>query len=95
MIGFVIAIPLGKPVLSFIAAPVELQLNRYNERFNRAKTVELRKQMENGELNNLPRLPIKLNIPVEPLMEVFRQRFEFPEKERADEAGFGAHAGGH
>jgi sec-independent protein translocase protein TatC len=78
LIGFVIAIPISPYVLRFISAPVELQLNRYNERVNRAKSIELRKQLENGELNNLPRLPIKLNIPVDTLMDIIRQRLNLP-----------------
>ena len=37
VLGFLIAIPIGRPVLNFISAPVEDQLNKFNDRYDRWK----------------------------------------------------------
>src|SRR5262245_61538936 len=62
LIAFVIAIPLGEPVLHFISAPVEDQLNKFNERYNQRKAKDLRELKKDGGLENLPSLTIKMDV---------------------------------
>jgi len=78
VIGFVIAFPLGEPVLKFISAPVEQQLTLFNERYDGAKSNQLAALQKEGRLANLPSIKIKLDVNVEPILEIFRQRAGLP-----------------
>src|ERR1700693_5902944 len=66
LIGFLIAVPLGRTVLNFISAPVEEQLRLFNQRYNDTKAQELKEQSQNGGLDNLPPLKIAVDINVDP-----------------------------
>lgn len=78
LLGFIIAIPLAKPVLEFISAPVENEINRYHERYNGAKAAQMRKLQESGGLSNLPPLRMRTKVPVEPLVAALRPYFNRP-----------------
>lgn len=78
LLGFVIALPLGKPVLRFISAPVEEQLSNFNDRYNDTRSRELRAQSDKGELNNLPPLRIKIDVNIDDLVDKLRGRFGLP-----------------
>ncbi len=49
IIGFVIAVPLGAPVLRFISAPVEQQLQDFNRRYNDTRITEVRRRSPQGD----------------------------------------------
>src|SRR4249920_3605669 len=59
-LGFIIAIPLGRPVLNFISAPVEDQLTKFNDRYDAVKRKELSDMAADGRLDTLP--PLRLTI---------------------------------
>jgi sec-independent protein translocase protein TatC len=80
VIGFVIACPLGQPVLDFISAPVEDQLNKFNDRYNERRVKELRELSSRGELENLPPVRVKLDVKFDDLAEKFRDYFDLPMK---------------
>ena len=78
LIGFVIALPLGKPVLRYIAKPVEEQLRQFNERYIDAKAAEAREELASGRLESLPPIPFKIDVNIDDLVEVFRGRLGLP-----------------
>jgi sec-independent protein translocase protein TatC len=80
LIGFVIAFPLGQPVLDFISAPVEDQLNKFNDRYNARKAKELRELESRGELANLPPVRVKLDVRLDDFAEKLREIFDLPMK---------------
>jgi sec-independent protein translocase protein TatC len=78
VIAFVIAIPLGRPVLAFISAPVEDQLNKFNDRYDQARLKELRTQVKPEDVDKLPRLKLQLLVDVHELMKVIRKELQLP-----------------
>jgi sec-independent protein translocase protein TatC len=78
LIAFVVALPLGKPVLRFIAAPVEDQLEKFNERYNETRVAELREAMRTGGLENLPPLNLPILVKIDALVEKLRDRLGLP-----------------
>src|ERR1043165_6999038 len=59
LLAFVIAIPLGQPVLRFIAKPVEEQLGVFYERYDAARAAEFR---ATANLANLPQIPMNVKV---------------------------------
>ena len=59
-IAFIIAIPLGKPILRFIAAPVERELDAYYERYNADKEKEVKAELKEGKFSDIPPITTKV-----------------------------------
>ncbi len=74
VLAFVIAIPLSRPVLNYISAPVIEQLRQFTKRYNDTRYKELLAQKAAGTLPDLPRMEIAFDIRPADFMELL-QRF--------------------
>lgn len=75
LLAFLIAIPLGKPVLRFIARPVEEQLGAFTARYNDSRREELMADKRAGLLDDLPPIRSKQYLEIDPLLEKFGEHF--------------------
>src|SRR5438270_11170580 len=62
LIAFVIAIPLGKPVLRFIAAPVEEELRQYYIRYDDVRARKIKEDMAADKFQNIMPVPMTTQI---------------------------------
>src|SRR5262249_6303850 len=67
LIAFVIAIPLGSPILQFIAAPVEKELDAFDARYQAAQSAKLRQGMKEKAYNDIPSIRTKVKLHEEEL----------------------------
>lgn len=67
LIAFVIAIPLGTPVLRFIASPVEKALDEFYDRFNAAQSDKIQAELLSGKYANVRPLHTRLQVDGEDL----------------------------
>src|SRR5262245_22999515 len=78
LVAFLVAIPLGKPVLRFIAAPVEEQLEAFTERYNQSRFEEIEAGVKAGKFDDIPPLDMTLNVDIDSLAEALRERLGLP-----------------
>src|SRR6266404_1919153 len=62
VLGMIVSLAFGKPVLNFIAKPVEEQLMAYWKRYNDAKMPWVIKAIEDGEYNKQPLRALKVRL---------------------------------
>ena len=60
LVGMLVSLAFGKPVLRFIAEPVETQLAEFQKRYNLEKEKEIREKLLSGEFKNIK--PVMLDI---------------------------------
>jgi len=76
LLAFVIAIPLGQPVLDYISAPVEKQLQLFAERVNGVKEKQFRAKIASGALPALPSIPVTIDIDRNVIQEMIDEAME-------------------
>src|SRR5207249_1587054 len=62
LLAFVFAIPLSRPVLDYISAPVIEQMRLFTERYNVAREKETQTKMDAGTIKDLPAIPVVIDI---------------------------------
>ncbi|MBI3407292.1 MAG: preprotein translocase subunit TatC [Planctomycetes bacterium] len=81
LIAFVIAIPIGKPLLRFIAAPVENELDKYEERYNVVISNRLKEEAGQGKFKNLPPIRTTVRLDAKELAKAVAKEFGFPQRD--------------
>ena len=81
LLGFVIAIPLGGPVLRFIAAPVEKQLLAYHRRYDDARIREITAAMKDGNLAEIAPVQVEILFDAREFASLLRPHLKLPAEE--------------